>query len=646
MPGQMGILPLPATSGMTPAPSPLTSVPPSGPQTSPQGGGPGGFNGQHSFDTTGQVAPQGMKPRVTATLWEDEGSLCFQVEAKGVCVARREDNHMINGTKLLNVAGMTRGRRDGILKSEKVRHVVKIGPMHLKGVWIPFERALDFANKEKITELLYPLFVHNIGALLYHPTNTSRTNAVMAAHNRKTFDNSQPPMRRDSQLLPSSQHPLSHGMSPLGHLPSHSNLAPHPQMRPEMSRAVSYPIPTPPSSASSINMNGSDNFHWNQPNMMPNSGSAPLAIDTVINSSRSMPTTPATTPPGNTLQQLQQYSTPSNFNEPRSSPLYASQGQNMPQSTVSQSGGIARFGPPLPQPGYMSQPRDNMPPPTSRGPNASRPSSSQNNADGQVKDESGIEEQQGGLEEEEGDNQEEEADHEPEHDYDSNVNQYSGVNNRGYFQPGDTPHLSPDMTGSPNHQGPGTPNRSLYSTPNVRNLDNGGSTPRTATGGQAWVPQGSGYSTPPRGAPNTSGVRGPPPQRNIYSSIISDGADRSVEATNGNNTESYGQHGMGVPVTPNQTQSFGSMNGSNKRIREMDDQEAHGSRPSSRGDDDRGAGDEMGLKRRKTISNGSGHPAPAANMTTSNFENRDAAARTTQLNRARSTTANPRRGGR
>lgn len=45
---------------------------------------------QHPLDTTGQVAPPGMKPRVTATLWEDEGSLCFQVEAKGVCVARRE----------------------------------------------------------------------------------------------------------------------------------------------------------------------------------------------------------------------------------------------------------------------------------------------------------------------------------------------------------------------------------------------------------------------------------------------------------------------------------------------------------------------------------------------------------------------------
>lgn len=42
------------------------------------------------MDLTGQVAPPGMKPRVTATLWEDEGSLCFQVEAAGVCVARRE----------------------------------------------------------------------------------------------------------------------------------------------------------------------------------------------------------------------------------------------------------------------------------------------------------------------------------------------------------------------------------------------------------------------------------------------------------------------------------------------------------------------------------------------------------------------------
>lgn len=52
-----------------------------------QAGMPNQYNG---FDTSGQVAPPGMKPRVTATLWEDEGSLCFQVEARGICVARRE----------------------------------------------------------------------------------------------------------------------------------------------------------------------------------------------------------------------------------------------------------------------------------------------------------------------------------------------------------------------------------------------------------------------------------------------------------------------------------------------------------------------------------------------------------------------------
>lgn len=143
------------TNGLTSPPNAQTV---SNPMGAPQnvlplpGVGQGPMQTQYTgFDTTGQQPPPGMKPRVTATLWEDEGSLCFQVEARGICVARREgrtpadlpswvliaapDNHMINGTKLLNVAGMTRGRRDGILKSEKVRHVVKIGPMHLKGVW-------------------------------------------------------------------------------------------------------------------------------------------------------------------------------------------------------------------------------------------------------------------------------------------------------------------------------------------------------------------------------------------------------------------------------------------------------------------------------------------------------------------------------
>ena len=61
------------------------------------------------FDTTGQVAPPGMKPRVTATLWEDEGSLCFQVEARGICVARREGEFwpiLQLGSKVLRLTDM------------------------------------------------------------------------------------------------------------------------------------------------------------------------------------------------------------------------------------------------------------------------------------------------------------------------------------------------------------------------------------------------------------------------------------------------------------------------------------------------------------------------------------------------------------
>lgn len=119
--------------------------------------------------------------RVTTTLWEDEGTLCFQVDVKGVCVARRHDNNMVNGTKLLNVCGMSRGKRDGILKNEKERIVVKVGAMHLKGVWIAFSRGKQLAEQHGIADILYPLFEPNIQSFLYHPDNYPRTAAVMAA---------------------------------------------------------------------------------------------------------------------------------------------------------------------------------------------------------------------------------------------------------------------------------------------------------------------------------------------------------------------------------------------------------------------------------------------------------------------------------
>ncbi|CAG8491053.1 357_t:CDS:2 [Funneliformis caledonium] len=115
------------------------------------------------------IAPgHAPRPKLTTTIWEDEGTLCYQVDARGICVARRQDNDMINGTKLLNVVGMSRGKRDGILKNEKGRVVVKVGAMHLKGVWITFQRAKTLAAQFKISELLYPLFVDDPSIFLHN----------------------------------------------------------------------------------------------------------------------------------------------------------------------------------------------------------------------------------------------------------------------------------------------------------------------------------------------------------------------------------------------------------------------------------------------------------------------------------------------
>lgn len=110
-----------------------------------------------------------VKPRVATVYWEDEDTTCYQVSAHNVVVSRRENDNYVNGTKLLNVTGMTRGKRDGMLKIEKGRLVVRNGPMNLKGVWIPFNRAVELARNEGVDELLYPLLVDNIrGFFQYH----------------------------------------------------------------------------------------------------------------------------------------------------------------------------------------------------------------------------------------------------------------------------------------------------------------------------------------------------------------------------------------------------------------------------------------------------------------------------------------------
>ncbi|CEP08617.1 hypothetical protein [Parasitella parasitica] len=122
---------------------------------------------QYQHQQHHQQQQTAQSPRITTSLWDDEETVCYQVDVRGICVARRQDNDMVNGTKLLNVTGMSRGKRDGILKNEKGRVVVKVGAMHLKGVWVTFARAKALAIQYNIVDQLHPLFVDDPASHFY-----------------------------------------------------------------------------------------------------------------------------------------------------------------------------------------------------------------------------------------------------------------------------------------------------------------------------------------------------------------------------------------------------------------------------------------------------------------------------------------------
>ena len=440
---------------------------------------------------------------------------------------------------------MTRGRRDGILKSEKTRHVVKIGPMHLKGVWfvnsssyrcnahfnrIPYDRALEFANREKITDLLYPLFVHNIGALLYHPTNSNRTNAVIDAHNKRRAERGP-----QSALLATSGTPgagLHHHHSMSAQMPPQmsqgglQSLAQHSTAggRPNLER--SHTFPTPPTSASSVMGSQANSYEWNQQSMSGSvQTSQPLAINTELSNARSLPNTPATTPPGNSIpnmsyQSQQSYEKPAYSAGPPQQSQYATQQHNM-----------ARFGQPVPNP-YVKN--DMGPPSRTAGPTADgdHPEIKQDpyaqQATEQIGNAAG----------------EAEADHDA--DYRSSYT-YGTGNVIGNLHSEQT-HLSPEqINGSPHQNGSGRV------------------TPRnTAVAQSQWS---SGYNTPPRTA-QTSG---------LYSSSV---ADSRGSVVNGHSVaESYPSGGY-TPATVNGT----------KRGREDDDLDYKA----------RGGNDIDSLKRRRS----------------------------------------------
>jgi len=123
-------------------------------------------------------------------------------------------------------------------------------------------------------------------------------------------DSGRPPQ---SAQTPSLHHHHSMQASIGGPVPStpHSMTNPSAGPRPGIDRAHTFP--TPPTSASSVMGLGTSNgtYEWNQQGIANGvNPTQPLTIDTAgsMANTRSMPTTPATTPPGQSVPQMQPYS--------------------------------------------------------------------------------------------------------------------------------------------------------------------------------------------------------------------------------------------------------------------------------------------------------------------------------------------------
>lgn len=414
---------------------------------------------------------------------------------------------------------------------------------------IPFDRALEFANKEKITDLLYPLFVHNIGGLLYHPANQSRTNMVVQESQQRRLEGP----ATGPQRTPSGPQSLHHHHAM--HTPISSHMSQPPSMggRAGLDRANTFP--TPPASASSL-LHGSS-YEWGQGMSSGVPHTQPLSIDTTLSNQRtSMPTTPATTPPGNNLQGIQSYQGQSGYDN--SKPYYSappqSHSQYAPHTPLTQQG-LSAYAQPL-STAYL---KNDMAPPSARGSGTSEPETADVKPD-RYQLNNGSEETV----------QEQESEYLPDNGaaYNANRGSYTYTTNPSVGSlTGENPQLTPEMTGSPSQQN-----------------GSGRMTPRTSGGPHShWA---SGYSTPPR----------PSAASSLYN-IVSD--TRGTPA-NGTSADPYSVASTSTPVY---SSTMNRSMGSNKRMREDNDLV----RPESGADYDN--------KRRKTLNDATiGGPVGGATL--------------------------------
>lgn len=369
--------------------------------------------------------------------------------------------------------------------------------------------------------------------------------------------------------LPSIQQ-QQHGMAlpgPQPPLPSQT------MARPTLERAHTFP--TPPTSASSVmgNMGPSEGFQWTQQQGMGSGQQAnTISIDTGLSNARSMPNTPATTPPGANMQNMQPYPAGSqsydgskqlynNQSSTQQSPYQASGTASQDRSMYGQSGGYVK---------------NEMAPPPARpaGPGAVSDQSDNRATNGVLSSE-----QAGQPVPQPGNEEEADHDHDAEytHDsgYDANRASYNYPAPAVGSMPADHTQMAPEMTGSSNHP-----------------PASGQATPRTAAQPQPYYPQQPGYTSPSR-------VQS---ANNVYNVMNNDRGASNGAPTN----DVYApQADMGAPVPNGYTQQPPIMNGAAGGMKRQREDEEIPRSPSG------GAGmGNLDMKRRKTMIE-SGVPAPA-----------------------------------
>lgn len=118
------------------------------------------------------------------------------MEVHGVACMRRRNDHWLNATQILKVAGVDKGKRTKVLEKEILtgeHEKVQGGYGKYQGTWISYQRGREFCRQYGVEDLLKPLLEYDMngdGANGGPPQETPTKEQAMAAQRKKFYNSS------------------------------------------------------------------------------------------------------------------------------------------------------------------------------------------------------------------------------------------------------------------------------------------------------------------------------------------------------------------------------------------------------------------------------------------------------------------------